>query len=300
MIAWGLAGFWAGFGEKIVGRIVLFIAALVGLGSVPYVADAATPGDGDNCDACEAVLDLALAHPRRAADRARDVWRHPAETLAFFRVRPGMTVVDYLPSSGWYTRILVPYLGEDGRYIGLNPDVRAANERLRGMMGDMAATFPAKAAEWTGVPASRIGAFNSDSLPAALNGTVDRVLIFREMHNFKRFGWLDAELATARGLLKPDGLLGIVQHRAKADAPDAYADGSKGYLREKDVIAWVEARGFELVARSEVNANPADPADHPAGVWTLPPSFSQGEADRARYAAIGESDRMTLLFRKRP
>ena len=126
------------------------------------------------------------------------------------------------------------------------------------------------------------------------------MLIFREMHNFKRFGWLDGELATARGLLKPDGLLGIVQHRAKADAPDAYADGSKGYLREKDVIAWVEARGFELVARSEVNANPADPADHPAGVWTLPPSFSQGEADRARYAAIGESDRMTLLFRKRP
>lgn len=283
-----------------VGRIVLFIAALVGLGSVPYATDAATAGEGENCDACEAVLDLALAHPRRAADRGRDAWRHPAETLAFFRVRPGMTVVDYMPSGGWYTRILVPYLGEEGRYIALNPDVRTANERLRGMMGDMATTFPPKAAEWTGVPASRIAAFNSDSLPATLNGTADRVLIFREIHNLKRFGWLDSELATMRALLKPDGLLGVVQHRARADAPDAYADGSKGYLREKDVIAWIEARGFELVGKSEVNANRADPADHPAGVWTLPPNFSQGDADRARYAAIGESDRMTLLFRKRP
>lgn len=283
-----------------VGRIVLFIAALVGLGSVPYSADAATPGEGDNCDACEAVLDLALAHPRRAADRARDVWRHPAETLTFFRVRPGMTVVDYMPSGGWYTRVLVPYLGEDGRYIGLNPDVRTVNERMRTMLGDLAATFPAKAAEWTGVPANRIAAFNSDVLPATLNGTVDRVLIFREMHNLKRLGMLDSELATVRGLLKPDGLLGIEQHRARADAPDAYVDGSKGYLREKDVIALVEARGFELVARSDVNANRADPADHPAGVWTLPPNFAQGDANRARYAAIGESDRMTLLFRKRP
>ena len=100
-------------------------------------------------------------------------------------------------------------------------------------------------------------------------------------------------------LLKPGGMLGIVQHRARADAPDAYVDGSKGYLREKDVIAWVEAQGFELVGKSEVNANPRDPADHAAGVWTLPPSLRLGEQDRERYQAIGESDRMTLLFRKR-
>src|SRR5581483_11792297 len=108
------------------------------------------------------------------------------------------------------------------------------------------------------------------------------------------------ELATVRALLKPAGLLGVEEHRARPDAPDAYVDGNKGYMREKDVIALIEAHGFEFVGKSEANANPRDPADHPAGVWTLPPTFSQGDKDRARYAAIGESDRMTLLFRKRP
>ena len=279
-------------------RIVLFITAVLGFVAGPLPADAASPDDVENCEACEAVLDLALAHPRRAADRARDVWRHPSETLSFFRVRPGMTVVDYMPSDGWFTRVLVPYLGEDGRYIALNPDVSKTKGAER--LANLSATFPARAADWTGVPASRIGAFNSDSLPATLKGTVDRVLILREMHNFKRAGWMDSELATARGLLKPDGLLGIEQHRARADAPDAYVDGSKGYLREKDVIATIEAHGFELVAKSEINANPADPADHAGGVWSLPPRFAQGDVDRAKYAAIGESDRMTLLFRKRP
>lgn len=279
-------------------RIVLFIAALLGFVAAPLPADAASPDDVENCEACEAVLDLALAHPRRVADRPRDVWRHPAETLTFFRVRPGMTVVDYMPSDGWFTRVLVPYLGEDGHYIALNPDVSKTQGAER--LANLSATFPAKAAEWTSVPPSRIGSFNSDSLPPALKGTVDRVLILRELHNFRRFGWLDSELATARGLLKPDGLLGIEQHRARADAPDGYADGSKGYLREKDVIATIEAAGFELVAKSEINANPADTADHAPGVWALPPRFAQGDTDRAKYAAIGESDRMTLLFRKRP
>lgn len=248
----------------------------------------------------DSALAEVLAHPRRNADRARDQWRHPAETLAFFRVEPGMTVVDYMPSGGWYTRVLVPYLGEKGRYIGLNPDVRNASPQMQQNFGNMAQTFPAKAAEWAGVPAGRILAFNTDGLPAELNGTVDHALIFREMHNLQRNGMVHRELTAIRVLLKDDGLLGIVQHRAKPDAPAAYTDGSKGYMREKDVIGLVEAHGFELVAKSEINANPADPADHPAGVWTLPPNLREGEKDKARYLAIGESDRMTLLFRKRP
>ncbi len=248
----------------------------------------------------QATLPEVLANSRRAADRARDQWRHPEQTLAFFKVEPGMTVVDYMPAGGWWTRVLVPYLGVQGRYIGLNPDVSAGSDRQKQNFGNLDATFPAKVTEWTGTPAEQISAYNTDSVPPALNGTVDRVMIFREMHNLWRSGWLRGELLSIRALLKPDGLLGIEQHRAKPNAPTAYTDGSMGYLREKDVIALIEAHGFELVAKSEINANPRDLADHPAGVWTLPPVFTLGDKDRPRYVAIGESDRMTLLFRKRP
>lgn len=272
----------------------LTVAVAGFMSHTPAHAEAPAPA------ATSPALAAALADPRRDADRARDIWRHPAETLAFFRVQPGMTVVDYLPSGGWYTRVLVPYLGSQGQYIGLNPGVANAPERTRQSFGNLGAAFPAKAAGWTGVSAERILAFNTDSLPADLDGKVDRVLIFREVHNMWRSGWLYPDLLAMRRLLKADGLLGIVQHRARPDAPASYTDGSKGYLREKDVIAMVEAHGFELVGQSEINANPKDPANHPAGVWSLPPTFSQGEADRARFAGVGESDRMTLLFRKRP
>lgn len=243
------------------------------------------------------TLAAALADVRRTADRDRDRWRCPAETLSFFRVQPGQTVVDYTPGGGWWTRVLVPYVGSNGRYIALNPDVRNSPEMAQ-YYANTATTFPPKAAEWTGVPAERIAAYNTDMLPTDMNGTVDRVLMFRAVHNLFRSGMLTRELSAIRRLLKPDGLLGIEQHRAKPNAPASYTDGSKGYLREKDVVALVEAHGFELVARSEINANPRDTADYPGGVWTLPPSL-EVEGDKARYQAIGESDRMTLLFRKR-
>lgn len=250
--------------------------------------------------AVDPALLKVLADPHRDKDRARDAYRHPAETLAFFRIRPGMTVVDYLPSGGWFTRVLVPYLGDKGQYIGLNPaEVNLTPER-REILGDMAAKFPAKAAAWTGVPAERILAFNIDTIPAERKGTVDRAIIMREVHNLWPNGWLHSDLLAIRSLLKDDGLLGIEEHRAKPGAPFALSDSSKGYMREKDVIALIEALGFQLVARSEVNANPKDSADWPDGVWTLPPSYTLGDKDRAKYAAIGESDRMTLLFRKRP
>jgi predicted methyltransferase len=279
-------------------KLVMSLGLLVSPLAPAMATDAAE--ETGPCEACVVALDLALDHARRDGDRARDAWRHPGETLGFFQVRPGQTVVDYMPSSGWYTRILVPYLGTGGRYIGLNPDVTGGSEQIRNYLGNLAASFPAKAAEWTGMPAAAIPAYNSDSLPAALHGTVDRVLVFREMHNLLRMGFLDKELATIHRLLKPDGLLGVVQHRARVDAPAAYLDGNKGYLREADVIAMVEARGFQLVGKSEINANPNDPADHEAGVWALPPNYRLGETDRDRYTAIGESDRMTLLFRKQP
>lgn len=247
--------------------------------------------------ALKPVLAPVLADARRAEDQPRDEWRHPAETLAFFQVRPGMTVVDYMPAGGWYTRVLVPYLGEQGRYIGLNPDVSNGTPRQQQSMGSLGEKLSERTAEWTATGMAPVVGYNANTLPPELDGTVDRVLVFREMHNMHRFGWLHDDLLAMRRLLKDDGMLGIVQHRANADAPYAYADGSKGYLREKDVIALVEAHGFELVGKSEINANPADPANHAIGVWALPPSLA-GEDDAAM-TQIGESDRMTLLFRKR-
>jgi predicted methyltransferase len=246
------------------------------------------------------AMAVVLADPRRDGDRIRDQYRHPAETLAFFKVKPGMTVVDYAPGGGWYTRILVPYLGEKGRYIGLNPDVRGANEPFKKMMSGLGETFPAQVTAWTGVPAERIGAYNSDSLPDSLKGKVDRVLFFRMIHNLWRFDLLRRELGTARLLLRDDGLLGIEQHRAsKKDGAD-YTDGNKGYMREADVIALIESCGFELVGRSEVNANKRDPANHVNGVWMLPPSLAGAtEETKPKLMLIGESDRMTLLFKKR-
>jgi len=242
------------------------------------------------------ALKAAVASDARGEDAARDQYRHPFETLDFFQVKPGMTVVDYMPAGGWYTRILVPYLGSEGRYVGLTPDPAAADgERFGGYFAGLPGKFEETSPAWnlTGAPMSVYG---SQDVPEAMQGSVDRALIFREMHNLLRSGVMFNELTRIRSLLKDDGMLGIVQHRAKEDAPGDYTNGSKGYLRQEDVIALVEALGFELVGMSDINANPTDPANWEGGVWTLPPSNS---GDVAEAASVGESDRMTLLFKKR-
>ncbi len=243
-----------------------------------------------------AALTRALAMENRAEDRARDQYRHPFETLDFFEVKPGMTVVDYMPASGWYTRVLVPYLGAQGRYVGLTPDPAAADgERFANYFAKLPGDFETARGGWnlSGAP---ISTYASQDLPEELKGQVDRVLVFREMHNLMRSGVLYTELMRMRGLLNDDGMLGIVQHRAKADAPGDYTTGANGYLRQEDVIALVEAHGFELVGMSDVNANPLDTADHEGGVWQMPPSWG---GKKPELENIGESDRMTLLFRKR-
>ena len=248
------------------------------------------------------ALEQALAHDRRAADRARDAWRHPAETLAFFQIEPGMTVVDYMPAGGWYTRVIVPYLGPQGTYIALNPELHPSMTGYWDMYRGTAGKFPAEARGWVGEGHANVIGANTDDDLASLAGTADRAVIFREIHNMRRFGWLHNSLVTMRRLLKDDGLLGVVQHRAKADAPVDYVLGDNGYQREEDVIRLFEAYGFELADRSEVNANPNDPANWEGGVWTLPPGYRgapEGSARRAELDRVGESDRMTLLFRKR-
>lgn len=249
-----------------------------------------------------AAMTTALADTKRAEDAPRDRYRHPAETLAFFKVEPGQTVAEYSPGGGWYTRVLVPYLANGGRYLAVGNDTdmgsyRDAEQEERAR--SWPTMFPATAAEWTGVDAATITAFESDETPDALKGQVDRVLIFRSLHGMMNSNTADSELRAIHAMLKDDGMVGVVQHRAKADQPYAMTNGSRGYMREQDVVNLMALHGFELAESSEINANPADSVDWDGGVWTLPPVLRYGDEDRAKYEAIGESDRMTLLFRKR-
>jgi predicted methyltransferase len=248
------------------------------------------------------ALAAAVADPRRDPDRARDRWRKPDQTLAFFQVEPEMKVGEYAPGGEWYSRMLGLYLGPKGKLVGLyfDPTSGAFNETQQAGIRAGAAKYPADIAGWSGIPAERFSAYPLDAVPAGEKGTFDRILVMRMMHNLLRWNIADREIKAMRDLLKPGGMIGIEQHRAKPDAPYSYTDGSKGYLREMDLIHFMELNGFEFVGKSEANANPADPANWPDGVWTLPPVLRNAkEEDKARLQAIGESDRMTLLFRKR-
>lgn len=257
----------------------------------------------------EARLQTVLAHPRRDEDRARDGARNPGDVVSFFGLTPDMTVVEVLPSGGWYTRVLAPYVAEDGRYGAVNyamntfealfsnniPD--AMRERITAFPSAFPATVQEMTADDNGEGGVEVlGAFFFGALPAEMENQADAMLFVRALHNLARLGDLEAAIADAAFLVKPGGVVGVVQHAAQDDAPDEYVDGSKGYLRQSAVIEAFEAGGFEFVAESDVNANPADTTDYPGGVWTLPPGLRSGE-DEERYRAIGESNRMTLLFR---
>jgi len=247
-------------------------------------------------------LEQVLADPRREADRARDQYRNPRETLEFFGVEADDTVVEALPGGGWYGRILAPWLAAEGEYYGLNYPMNVFEQLFPNITDEQRAnlegwetSFPGVAAEWGG-PAQ--GGYTFGSIPESAAGSADVVLYIRALHNLARFGMLDTAVDDAWTLLAPGGTVGVVQHRAPADETDERADGSRAYLREADVIAAFEARGFVLEASSDINANPADAADYDMGVWALPPSFGGGEETREAMQAIGESDRMTLRFVK--
>ncbi|WBQ13432.1 hypothetical protein L2D00_01800 [Hyphomonadaceae bacterium BL14] len=261
--------------------------------------DAAEDAGDAMADAAGATsLDDVLADARRDGDRARDEWRNPGETLAFFDVQPNHTVVEALPGGGWYTRILLPYTETSGRYMAINYPMpvlealfgdRMTDERRAAAAG-LEQSFPVQAAAWGGEVdgMTRFGEVSDD-----LAGTADRVLYIRALHNMARTGNLEMAVNDAWTLLAPGGIAGVVQHRAPADEADDRANGSRGYMRQADLIAAFEARGFVFEGASEVNANPNDPADADGGVWTRMPSSDSEEA-----RAIGETDRMTLRFRK--
>jgi predicted methyltransferase len=241
-------------------------------------------------------LSAAINHPTRAEDKARDAFRHPAETLAFFHVGPEMKVGEYSPGGGWYTRLLGHYLGGEGQLVGLyaHPVSATADPARQQRIRDTAAGFGTEVAGYTGLPAEKFSGLTLDKA-AEQKGTFDRILLMRALHNPLRAGTLDTELRAMRELLKDDGLIGVEQHRARADAPWSYANGTKGYLRQEDVIDIMRINGFELVAASEINANPKDTADHQEGVWEMPPTLATKRED---LKGLGESDRMTLLFKK--
>jgi len=236
---------------------------------------------------------LLSASYRSPGNVARDPYRHPAETLAFFGIRPDSTVVEILPgSSGYYMEILAPWLKEKGLYIAANrdgsqPQYQADHDKLLQRL----VKEPALYGKVLVTP------FRADRHAIAPVGIADVVISFRNLHNWLEQGELQESLQAFYLALKPGGILGIVDHRGRTDQTQAQQVAS-GYVRQDVAITLIEQAGFKLQASSEANANPKDSKDHPEGVWTLPPSYRLKDKDREKYAAIGESDRFTLRFVK--
>lgn len=236
---------------------------------------------------------------RKDDDAARDAMRHPAEFLGFLGLTPDMAVGEVNPGGGWYSRILGPFLRARGRYVGLehHPDQYAEYTNYAASLR----SYPDKLERDRSMYGSRAEAAfipAPDGLPVAA-GSLDAVIAVRALHNWVRRDFFDDAAAQVWNMLKPGGVFGVVQHRADEDfAGDRMAAAERGRWKQSDLIAALEARGFRLIATSEMNANSRDTKDYEHGVWTLPPQLAFGDQDRARYMAIGESDRMTLKFVK--
>lgn len=281
------------------------VSSCIAIASLALSATFTTASAAEPSSALQAVIDA-----RSAEDKARDGARHPAQTLAFFQVEPGMSLAEGLPGGGWYTRILANYLGSDGTLYGVNymdrmwPMFSWATEEWIAKTIKSNSEFDNKVAGFTDNNIKAVG-MTFNTVPPEAVGSVDRVLMIRALHNLNRFeataGTRSQALAGVRGMLKKDGLVGVVQHRLPESAPEEGSDGSRGYLKQSDVIAMFEEAGFELVASSEINANAKDKPGPEDIVWRLPPSLRGSEdkpEQKAAMEAIGESDRMTLLFSK--
>jgi predicted methyltransferase len=265
-------------------KAILLVALALGLAA----AAPARAGDAQ-------LQALAQGSHRTPANVARDKFRHPVQVLQFFGLTDTMTAVEILPGgAAYWTEIMAPYLRDRGvYYAALAEDTTDYEPARRGN-----AAFRAKVAN---DPARygkvRMTTFAADRHAIAPPGTADLVVTFRNLHNWMERGEADAALATFYKALKPGGVLGIVDHRGRTDAPQDPAAKS-GYVRQDYAIALAEKAGFRFEAASEVKANPKDTKDYAVGVWALPPTWREGDKDRARYAAIGESDRFTLKFVK--
>jgi predicted methyltransferase len=243
-----------------------------------------------------ASLDRILAGDHRSAEnRARDMYRHPRETLLFFGIRPEQTVVEIWPSSGWYTEVIAPLVQGKGKYYAAHVPPNPDNEGVTRALKNYADKLAARPDLYGGVTVTALGPGSTADI--APPGSADLVVSFRNLHNWMARDFAPDAIAAMYKTLKPGGVLGIVEHRGNPAVPQD-PKAASGYVNEDYAIRMIEAAGFRLVAKSEVNANPKDTKDYEKGVWTLPPRFAAGDVDREKYAAIGESDRFTLKFIK--
>jgi predicted methyltransferase len=242
------------------------------------------------------ALDSALAGPHRsAANRARDDWRHPKETLLFFGLRPEMKVLEIWPDpSGWYTEIIAPVVRDKGVYYAAVLDAASGNAAQEKRVADFRQKLAANPAVYDKVVIIPFAMDGRDLVPPA---SIDLIVTFRNIHNWMSRNTAPQAFAAMYKALKPGGVLGVVEHRGNPAVPQD-PQAKSGYVNEQYAIDLIEQQGFRLVAKSEVNANPRDTKDYEQGVWTLPPVYRLGARDREKYAAIGESDRFTLKFVK--
>ncbi len=270
---------------------VFFVCALLLLLSVCAQAEKSPP-----YTSVSSIALLAEGEHRSEKNRLRNRYRHPEQTLNFFGIEPTLSVIEISPGGLWYSEILAPFLKDQGRYVAAGYDAELADQpnyryRLTQAMIDR---FEAEADLFG--KAEVIGFSPPQSMYLGEDNSVDRVLTFRNTHGWVRSGVAVQVFKAFYDVLKPGGVLGVVQHRGPS--PTLPSGGMSGYLSEEVVIDIAEEAGFVLEARSDINANPNDTADHPQGVWTLPPTLRQKELDKEKYLAIGESDRMTLRFKK--
>ena len=254
---------------------------------------AAWAGDANAGTADSRLAKVIAGDQRSAANKARDAYRHPLQTLTFFGITPRSTVVELWPFGGWYTEILAPYLRDQGVYYAAAMDPASKDPEDLSYNDSLKKLLAARPDLYSKVRLSVLAKGKSEIAPA---GTADLVVTFRNIHNWVWAGMDKDVYAAAYRALKPGGVFGVVEHRS--NDPNHQPKEGEAYVGEDWAVKQIEAAGFKLVARSNINHNPKDTKDYPKGVWTLPPSYALGDQDRAKYAAIGEADNFLLKFRK--
>jgi len=269
-------------------------AAAAAIATATAVLVAACAAGNSRQTTAHTLTTILAGDQRSAENRARDVYRHPKETLLFFGIRPEMSVMEVWPEPGWYTEVIAPLLREKGKYYTAVIPADPANKHITQRLDEYRQKLAAHPDLYDRVV---VVSFPTDGGDAVPPGTLDMVVTFRNVHNWMARDSASQAFATMFRALKPGGVLGVTEHRGNpALAQDPKA--KSGYVNEEYAIKLIEAQGFRLVGKSQVNANPKDTKDYEQGVWTLPPTYRLGQTDHEKYAAIGESDRSTLRFVK--